>query len=372
MSPRHWGLDWLAVPLGFSVAFVSWTPFTRFPDSRLSPPAPFVSGPSLLLVRTRRRPIAPAGKLGPDPASWQTKENNRGNMNKRTGLFLTLFTILILATACGGDDGPVLRVGGIPDQDASRLARRYDQFSDYLSNRLGVKVEYVPATDYAAVVTAFVRGDVQLAFFGGFTGYQARLSDPGSEAIAQREQDAKFTSDFIVGPSASAQSLEELKSVAGEITFTFGSESSTSGHLMPRFFMEEIGLDPDTDFKTVPNYSGSHDLTWRLVESGAFNAGVLNHDVWQRAVDEHLVDTDKVRELERSPEYFDYNWTVRADLDEEFRVGFKDEIQAALLEMDENGQDEILELFSTSRFIESNNANYRELEQVIKELELGN
>ena len=275
---------------------------------------------------------------------------------------------LLLALACSVDDSPVLWVGGVPDQDASRLARRYEGFAEYLSQQLGVTVKYIPSADYAAVVTAFAQGNLDLAFFGGFTGVQARLLDPGAEAIAQRERDADFHSKFIIRRGVTANSLEELAGLAGGLTITFGSESSTSGHIMPRFFLGQAGLDPDSSFKTAPNYSGSHDLTWRLVESGAFDVGVLNEDVWERAVLEGSVDTSKVRVLATTPPFYDYNWTAAAALDETFGAGFTRRVQEALLNLSVTEHGEILELFNTERFVTTGNGNYRTIEEVAQGL----
>ncbi len=281
---------------------------------------------------------------------------------------LALTGLLFLIAACGGDDAPVLRVGGIPDQDASRLVRRYDGFAEYLSRKLGVEVNYVPSADYAAVVTAFSQGNLDLAFFGGLTGVQARLLNQGAQAVAQRERDAGFHSKFIIRNDLPVSTLDDLKDLAGSLTFTFGSESSTSGHLMPRFFLRRVGLDADSSFKSPPNYSGSHDLTWRLVESGAFDIGVLNEDVWERAVRDGAVDLGKVRVLETTPPYFDYNWTVGSDVDERFGVGFTQDVQAALLGLDNDNNREILELFSADRFIATENANYLAIESVARDL----
>lgn len=278
-----------------------------------------------------------------------------------------LFLALVPA-ACGGDAGPVLKVGGIPDQDASRLARRYSGFAEYLSKQLGVKVQYVPSVDYAAVVIAFTQGDLQLAFFGGLTGVQARLQNPGARAIAQREHDASFHSKFIVRASLPVHSIDDLKARSRDLTLTFGSESSTSGHLMPRHFLVQAGIDPDRDFQTVPNFSGSHDLTWQLVQSGAFDVGALNEDVWERAVRDGRVDEGKVRVFYTTPDYFDYHWTARPDLDREYGDGFTGRLQAALLGLNPADNKDILELFSTQRFIETNNENYRDIEKVARRL----
>ena len=291
------------------------------------------------------------------------------NASKSYLLLLCWCLLLPSLWACGGrDDGPVLKVGGIPDQNASRLARRYREFSDYLSQQLGVTVRYIPSVDYAAVVTAFSQGELQLAFFGGLTGVQARLQNQDARAIAQREEDASFHSEFIVRAGLPIYSLRDLKTHAGDLSITFGSESSTSGHLMPRHFLLEAGIDPEDDFESVPNFSGSHDLTWQLVASGSFDVGALNEAVWERAVLEGKVDTSKVRHFYTTPEYFDYNWTVQGGLDQVYGLGFTDRIRLALLALNLGEHQEILELFSTERFVESKNSNYQNIEKVARSL----
>lgn len=284
----------------------------------------------------------------------------------RAPLLALALAVVLISVACGGEDQLVFKVGGIPDQDSSRLARRYGVFSDYLSEKLGVEVRYVSSVDYAAVVTAFGQGELQLAFFGGLTGVQARLRDPGAEVIAQREQDAQFHSKFIVRAGLPVYSLENLEDQAANLTFTFGSESSTSGHLMPRHFLSQAGVDADRDFRAMANYSGSHDLTWKLVENGSFDAGVLNEDVWDRAVADGRVDTGKVRVFHTTPQFFDYNWTVPGGLDKVYGDGFTGRLQASLLELNLQEHGQILALFSTERFIESSNDSYRDIEQVAR------
>lgn len=281
----------------------------------------------------------------------------------RLWIWAGLLAVWLTASACGGGRGPVLRVAGIPDQDASRLARRYQALTSYLEARLGVPVEYVATVDYAATVAAFQRGEIDVAWFGGLTGVQARAAVPGSEAIAQRARDAQFRSVFIVDAGVEARRLEDLRG----LSFTFGSESSTSGHLMPRYFLLQAGIDPERDLKGPPGYSGSHDRTWKLVEAGAFQAGALNEAVWDRAVAEGRVDLGRVRELLRTPPYPDYNWTVRADIEEKFGPGFKERLKEALLSIGPSER-EILELFNAQKFIEARNEDYEAIRRVAQEL----
>jgi len=280
-----------------------------------------------------------------------------------------LFLLLALASGltvagCSGDDGrKVLYVGGIPDQDVSRLEARFEILAEYLADELDLVVEYVPSIAYAAVVTSFAAGDIQLGWYGGLTGVQARLATPGALAIAQRPRDAAFHSVFVADPTLG---LTGLADVAGR-SLTFGSESSTSGHLMPRSFLLAAGVDADHDLDGLPSYSGSHDTTWKLVEAGAFDVGALNEAVWQARTDTSVVDLNKVDVFFRTPPYFDYHWVVRGDIDDTFGDDTLDRLTKALLAIDvANGgrQAQIADAFQTDRFVPTTNDNYQAIEDV--------
>src|SRR4051812_387382 len=299
-------------------------------------------------------------------------------MKKLLTLSFTLLLLLLLS-ACAGNDKKagdqeketekaeeteeVFKIGAIPDQDAADMNRSLSKLADYLSEETGLKVEYVPSVDYAALVTAFERGDIQLAWFGGLTGVQARNVVPEAEAIAQRPMDKEFHSVFIAGADTNINSLGDLKGKS----FTFGSESSTSGHLMPRYFLMEEGINPEQDFGGQPNYSGSHDKTYKLIESGSFEAGALNISVWDAAVADKKVDTSKVKVFYTTPSYYDYHWTINK-VDEQFGEGTQQKVTDALLSINSTDQPEIMELFQSDKFIETNNDNYTSIEQVAKEV----
>lgn len=300
-------------------------------------------------------------------------------MSARTGfagrrtLSAALVAVGLLATACGSDDGSaggdeVMRIGAIPDQEPERLQRTYGLLGDYLESELGVDVEYVSVTDYQGAVTAFRVGDLDAAWFGGLTGVQARLEVEGARAVAQRDIDERFTSVFIAGTESGIEPIADvagLSALAGH-SFTFGSESSTSGRLMPQSFLVEAGIDPNADFSGPPGFSGSHDATIELVASGSYDSGALNSQVWDDRVADGTVDPTTVSEIFRTPEYYDYHWVVQPTLDERFGDGFEDRFVDALAALDASDPDDaaILDLFGAGSFIPTESSNYDAIEAV--------
>lgn len=225
------------------------------------------------------------------------------------------------------EDAAELSVGAIPDQDPEKLQRLYGILADYLSAELGVPVMYQPVTDYTAAVTAFKVGDLDLVWFGGLTGVQARLQVPDAAAIAQRDIDAEFHSIFIANTSSNLSPLSGIEDLTTlkDKTITFGSESSTSGRLMPQHFLAEAGVGL-SDFKGEPGFSGSHDATIKVVEAGSYDVGVLNEQVWLDRVAEGEVDETKVQAIWQTPAYYDYHWVVNSDnVNEKFGDGFTDQ-----------------------------------------------
>jgi phosphonate transport system substrate-binding protein len=257
----------------------------------------------------------------------------------------------------------------IPDEDETRLQRRFQAVADYLAETLDVEVRFIPVTSYAASVTAFRNDQVQLAWFGGFTGVQARERVPGSRAIAQGVEDPEYKSYVIANRSTGLEphdgdrAPDELRG----LTFSFGSQSSTSGRLMPEHFLRrDLGAAPDELFERV-GFSGNHSRTIAVVQSGAYQAGVVSYKAWENEVESGSVDDERVRVIWETPPYPDYQWTVRGDIDERFGDGFTDRLQQALLDMDDP---ELLASFPRSGFIPAENDDYREILEVAQSLGL--
>lgn len=269
---------------------------------------------------------------------------------------LALMLSALLATHAAVAQPAVLRVSAIPDEAPTELQRKFKPLGDYLQKETGLEVQFTPVTDYAAVVEGLANDKIDLAWLGGFTFVQAKIrTQGGAVPIVQRAEDEKFTSRFIVPIASPAKTLADLKGK----TFAFGAPSSTSGHLMPRYFLLKQGINPETDFKTVA-FSGAHDATVAFVAAGRAEGGVLNASVWDKLVEANNPNAAKVRVLVSTPPYYDYNWTVRPGLP----PSITQKLTAAFLKLDPSipEQKEILALQRASKFIPTQTSNYDGIE----------
>ena len=267
-----------------------------------------------------------------------------------------ILCFLLFSTSISLSAQTVLRVTTIPEEAATEQIRKFGPLTKYLERTVGMKVDFVPVNDYPAAVEALVNKQVELVWFGGFTYVQAQIRSGGKIIpIAQREEDTSFRSVFITQTNSGIKRLTDLKGKQ----VSFGSQSSTSGHLMPRSFLLEAGIDPDKDFKRVA-YSGAHDATIAAVVSGRVDAAALDITVWRKFVSENKVDTTKVDVFYTTPPYFNYNWSVHADMPAPLR----EKITAALLNLNMNNPEgkEILTLNRATKYIPTKPENYNGLE----------
>lgn len=275
--------------------------------------------------------------------------------------------LALLLGACGGDSAapaatPSPRPAAtefvftaIPDQDERQLRERFGIVAEVLSEALGVPVRYVPVKSYAAAVSAFVNDEVQLAWFGGLSGVQARLRVPGARAIAQGVEDPNYHSLLIAHHAAGIAPFEALHEGLRGKTLSFGDKGSTSGRLMPEFFLREhFDQTPEQIFSRV-GFSGDHSRTVQLVQSGAYELGFIGYTVWDSELKQGRLDTEKVRIVWRSPGYPDYQWTVRGDVDARFGAGFSDRLQQTLLAIKDP---DLLARFGRSGFIPASNDDF--------------
>jgi phosphonate transport system substrate-binding protein len=289
---------------------------------------------------------------------------------------VVVFSALALA-ACGADrtdrETPAasitpLRFTAIPDQNTTELQEKFKPLAAHLSGTLGLPVEYVPARDYQAAIEMFVNGDVALAWFGGLTGVQARNRVPGARAIAQGDADPSYYSYFIAHRDTGLTRSDEFPMGIGKYAFTFGSEQSTSGRLMPEYFIRKhTGKSPQEFFAKPVGFSGSHDKTAELVASGQYQVGVVNYKVFDQRVADGKTDPEVVRIIWQTPTYADYNWSIRPDLDERHGAGFAARLQTALVGI---ADPKLLAALPRDRLVPASNEEYESIREVAQQLDM--
>lgn len=271
---------------------------------------------------------------------------------------LTLLTLTALTAFAEPARADTFTFTAIPDEDESRLNERFGKVADYLSEQLGVTVKYIPVKSYPAAISAFRNDQVQLAWFGGLSGVQARHLVPGSQAIAQGYEDQFFKTYIIANASTGLEASDEFPQGIKGRTFTFGSKGSTSGRLMPEFYIREHLGAPDEVFERV-GFSGDHSRTIAQVQSGAFEVGAVNYSVYDNEVAEGKTDPAKVKVLWTTPTYPDYQWTIRGDVDSRYGAGFTEKVTAALLNMTDK---DLLASFPRESFVPASNADYQPIQ----------
>jgi len=248
-----------------------------------------------------------------------------------------------------------LRISAIPDENPQELLRIYQPFADYLSKETGVPVKFTPVVDYPATVEGLVAGKLDMVWYGGLTSVQAARMAKGAKRIVMRKEDTEFKSQFITRKDTGIRDLKDLKGK----TFSFGNVASTSGHLMPRFYMVKAGINPEKDLSKF-SFSGAHDATAAWVEAGRVDAGALNFLVWNKLVANKKVDTDKVVVFYTTPPFVDYVWTVRGGLDN----ALVEKISKALLKLDYNNPEDkkLLDLHRTKGYIPAKDEQWKSVE----------
>jgi len=249
-----------------------------------------------------------------------------------------------------------LRISAIPDENPQEMLRIYTPFADYLTKEVGMPVKFTPVVDYAATVEGLAANRLEMVWYGGLTSVQAARQAKGAQRIIMRKEDAEFKSHFVTRPDTGIKSLKDLKGK----TFAFGSVSSTSGHLMPRYYLIKGGINPEKDFSKF-SFSGAHDATVAWVEAGQVDAGALNFLVWDKLVETKKVDTSKVAIFWTTPPYVDYVWTVRAGVDK----AIAEKISKAFLKLDYNKPEDkkLLDLHRTKGYVAAKDADWKSIEE---------
>jgi phosphonate transport system substrate-binding protein len=301
-------------------------------------------------------------------------------MKLRKAISLLGCTVAGLVAGCGDQKAEAemgrsgssskLVITAIPDEKVSDQEARFQALQDYLAKTLDLKVEFSISKDYTAAETRFKNGEVHLVWFGGLSGVRARAGVPGARAIAQGASDPRFKSYFIANAATGLSKSETFPGDAiTDLTFTFGSPSSTSGRLMPEFFIrEKTGKSADEFFSKPVQFQkqGGHVATAEAVQAGTVQVGALNFKTYDSMVADGRLDPAKAPIIWITPEYADYNLTAHPDLERIFGKGFIDKLQQILVDCRDA---EVLKAFNREKLIPAKNEDFAGIEIVAKALD---
>jgi phosphonate transport system substrate-binding protein len=272
-------------------------------------------------------------------------------------LWLTLL-LALLGVGCKGGrtttSQPVLRLAMIPSTDPGKIVRESQPLVSYLERETGSRVELVVPTNYAAVVEAIANDRVDIAYLGGFTFVQASQR-AGVQPLVQRERDQNFHSVFITQFGSGINTLADLKGHS----FAFGDVNSTSGHLMPAYYMRAAGIDPGALSKTL--YTGGHDATALAVANKKVDAGAMDELVLDSMLKSGKVASSQVKVFYTTPAFFDYVWAARKGLDQKLNKSFA----VAFLKLDASNAENkvLLDLLNATKYVRAQEASYDKLRQ---------
>jgi phosphonate transport system substrate-binding protein len=279
------------------------------------------------------------------------------NMLKKACGFAILITLLAVGCRSGRSSQAVLRVAMIPSTDPGKIVRESQPLVNYLERATGSRVELVVPTNYAAVVEAIANDRVDIAYLGGFTFVQA-FQRAGVRPLVQRESDQNFHSVFITQPGSGINLLADLKGHS----FAFGDVNSTSGHLMPAYYMRAAGIDPGALAKSL--YTGGHDATALAVANAKVNAGAMDELVYGTMMKSGKITPKQVKIFYTTPAFFDYVWVARKNLDQKLSGNFAD----AFLKLDSSNAEGnvLLDLLNATKYVRADDANYDKLRQAAR------
>lgn len=211
-----------------------------------------------------------------------------------------------------------MRIGVLPDENAESLKKRYRPLQDYLAVQIGIPCELVVPDSYDHLIQLFHNHKVDIANFGGLT-FLKTMTTYGALPLVSRDVDHEFTSYVLVRAKLDVQRLEDTRG----LRFSFGAKLSTSGHLRPRHFLMERGIQPETFYAEV-FYSGTHDRTATNIRDGVADIGVANARVIDRMFANGSLSHDDVRVLWQTPPYADYVWAIQEGIATDERLRIRD------------------------------------------------
>ncbi len=246
-----------------------------------------------------------------------------------------------------------LVLGLVPEINVYEELERYELIADYLSGKIGRKIELTMFLRYGDVVNNFVTSDLDGAFFDSYT-YVLAHSKLGVVAVARPETvtgQSTVHGVIFVRKDSGIKSIRDMKGKR----FVFVDKATIEGYLLPLIYFKESGVDDYKKFFKETYFAGTHEDAINDVLDKKADIGAAKNTIF-----DHVAQTDsriknELLVLRKSPEVPENGLALKKDID----PALKNALKEALLMMhsDPEGR-EVLKKFGASRFIETTNKDY--------------
>lgn len=251
-----------------------------------------------------------------------------------------------------------LRVALLPDENASTVIKNNQPLKDYLEKTLGKKVRLVVTTDYSSMIEAMRFGRLELAYFGPLSyTLAAEKSDIEAFAGLMKRGSTTYNAVVIANKASGVNSIADIKGKQ----MAYGDTASTSSHLIPKKMLVDAGLNAKDHYKE--NFLGAHDAVAVAVQNGHAQAGGLSKPIFESLVSRGIISLDKVKVLDTSPDFPQYPWALRKDLD----PALQENIKRAFWNLKDKS---VLKSFKAEGFGKMTDADYNVVRELSKSLGL--
>lgn len=230
---------------------------------------------------------------------------------------------LMAQQALAADD--TLNFGIISTESSQNQAPLWKPFLADMSEALGVEVKPFFATDYAAVIQAMRFDKIDLAWYGNKSAMEA-VDRADGEIFAQTVPEngqPGYWSLMIVHQDSPYDSVDEILANASELTFGNGDPNSTSGYLVPGYYIfAKNGVDPTQAFKRTLN--SNHETNALSVANKQVDVATFNTESMERLEMAHPEKAKQLKIIWKSPLIPSDPLVWRQDLPEDLKTRMRE------------------------------------------------
>ena len=283
-------------------------------------------------------------------------------------ILLALFSFIFVFSIVGctaktetkKSEEKVIKMGFVPLKNSEKLVEDLKPISDYLSERLGVKVEAFTASNYIGVVEGLGSGSVDFGIIPPFSSLLAQKQSNAKPILTSKGKTGKpgYTAELYVRKDSGIKSLQDVKGKK----VAFVDPSSSSGYIYPGAMLVEAGLNLDKDISY--QFSGGHDKSLQLLLNKDVDVIATFDGVEDRYAKDFPQAKTDIQKLATSDMIPGIMVTTSSKMDKELQ----DKLEKALrdVENDPKMKELFTKMFSITGFTDVDQDAYKKVEATAK------